>query len=196
MLRGTDGIQLVEVHQQIVGQRHLLVELVREVQVVKIVLAQMLGQQAAQEGGLATALTAYERGHTLVAVQRVKLQPVGNGRAQPDSQIARLLGGDAGQTAEEVSHVVVAVPLGQVLQIVADGVVHGHRLRMEVELAERLGVTLVVQTLAQHVEHDAVAGTLRERAESLVSLALAAELHLAVEHVAAKFKMILEIQLG
>ena len=34
MLAGTDGFQLVQVDQQVVAQRHLLVELVREVQVV------------------------------------------------------------------------------------------------------------------------------------------------------------------
>ena len=41
MLSGADSIQLVEVHQQVVRQRHLLVELVREVQVVQMILAQI-----------------------------------------------------------------------------------------------------------------------------------------------------------
>ena len=56
MLGGTHGIQLIEVHQQVVGQGHLLIELVREVQVVQIVLAKRQGKEATQEGGLTTAL--------------------------------------------------------------------------------------------------------------------------------------------
>ena len=80
MLAGTDSVQFVKVHQQIVGQCHLLVELVRKVQMVEIILAQFDGQQAMEESGLATALRTNQRGHTFVAVQGVHLQPVGHSR--------------------------------------------------------------------------------------------------------------------
>ena len=45
LLTGTNGLQLVEVHQQVVGQSHLLVELVRQVKVIQVILAQMRRQQ-------------------------------------------------------------------------------------------------------------------------------------------------------
>ena len=38
MLAGTDGIQFIEVHQEIVRQRHLLIEFVRQVQMSFIFL--------------------------------------------------------------------------------------------------------------------------------------------------------------
>ena len=43
MLTGADSLEFVKVHQQIVGQRHFLIELVRQVQVVKIVLTKLKG---------------------------------------------------------------------------------------------------------------------------------------------------------
>ena len=59
MLTGADGLQLIQIDQQVVGQCHLFIELVRQIQMVQIVLAQMQGQQAVSEGGLATSLGSY-----------------------------------------------------------------------------------------------------------------------------------------
>ena len=59
VLTGTDCLQLVEVHQQVVGQCHLLVELVREVQVVEEVLSQMGWEQSGDEGCLTSSLCSY-----------------------------------------------------------------------------------------------------------------------------------------
>ena len=98
MLAGADGFQLIQVHQQIVAQRHLLVELVREVQVIQVVLAQVLRQQSTQERRLATTLGTNQRGHALVAVVCVQLQPVGHRRAHPDGQEVQLLRADAWQS--------------------------------------------------------------------------------------------------
>ena len=86
MLRGSDGLELVEVHNQVVRQRHFLVELVRQVQVVEIVLTQFWRQQAVEESGLATALCSDQRRHALIAVQRVHLQPMGHGRQYPGGE--------------------------------------------------------------------------------------------------------------
>ena len=44
MLRGFDGINLVEVYKEVVRQSHLLVELVREVKMIQIVLSQLWWQ--------------------------------------------------------------------------------------------------------------------------------------------------------
>ena len=126
LLRGTDGVELVEVYQQVVRQRHLLVELVREVQVVKIVLAQVVRQQAVEERGLTTALGTNERRYTLVAVQRVHLQPVGHSRTNPDGQERQVLRGESWQTAEELCHVVLSVPLRQLREVIGDGVVRAY----------------------------------------------------------------------
>ena len=41
LLGRADGIELVEVDEEIVRQRHLLVELVRQVQMVEIILTQV-----------------------------------------------------------------------------------------------------------------------------------------------------------
>ena len=59
MLTRLDGIQLVQVHQQIVGQSHLLVILVRKVDVVHVVHPQTLWKHTSQEGRLATSLRTY-----------------------------------------------------------------------------------------------------------------------------------------
>ena len=95
LLAGTDGFELIEVHQQIVSQCHFFVKLVREIQMIHVVLSQVMRQQATQKSGLATTLTANQRGHTLVAVQGVHLSPVSHSRAEPDTQEIQLFTGDA-----------------------------------------------------------------------------------------------------
>ena len=84
MLAGTDGIQLIEVHNEVVRQGHLLVELVREVQMVQEIHTQFWRQQTGHKGGLSTALSTNQRRHTLIAMKRVHLKPVGHSRADPD----------------------------------------------------------------------------------------------------------------
>ena len=126
MLTGTDSLQFIEVDQEVVCQRHLLVKLVGEVHVVKEVLTQMRREQAHDKGGLATPLRTNQRGNALVAMQGVHLEPVGYHRAQPDNEETMLLRADAGQSAEETGNVVLSVPLGQMFQIVANGIEYRH----------------------------------------------------------------------
>ena len=102
LLTGTDRLQLVEVHQQIVRQRHLLVELIRQVQMIEEIQAQVRRKQTLHEGRLTTTLRTNQRGHTLVAVKRVHLKPVGHSRAQPDGEVVHLLRAEAWQTTEEL----------------------------------------------------------------------------------------------
>ena len=73
LLRTAHLVQLVDVDDEVGGQRHLLVELVAEVHVVEIVLTQVLGQEHTAEGALAAALLTDEGGHELVAVEVVHL---------------------------------------------------------------------------------------------------------------------------
>ena len=117
LLRTAHLIELVDVHQQVVRQRHLLVELIAQVHMVEEVLAQLFGQQQAAEGALAATLCANQRGHHLIAVQRIHLQPVSHHRAHPDGEPVALVAADAGQAVEEGTHVVLAVPGGQRLKL-------------------------------------------------------------------------------
>ena len=73
MLRGTYGIELVEVDEEVVGECHLLVELVREVDVIKVIHPQMFWQQTCHEGRFTTALCADECRHRLVGMKHVHL---------------------------------------------------------------------------------------------------------------------------
>ena len=130
MLRAADGIELIKVHQQIVRQRHLLIKLIRKVQVIQIILAQRWWQQPMEIGGLATALSTNQRRHALIAVKLVHLKPVGHDGAQPDGQKPLLFRSDARQAVEELGDMVLSVPFGQIRQIVADGIISLHILRM------------------------------------------------------------------
>ena len=76
VLTGRDGIQLIDVHQQVVGKGHLLIELVRQVQMIQIVRTQMWRQQAHKERCLATTLSANQRRHALITMNGVHLKPV------------------------------------------------------------------------------------------------------------------------
>ena len=63
--------ELIYVDIEVVGESHLAVKLVGEVDVVEEVLAQMLRQEAVGKSTLATPLLTDEHRHHLVAVQRV-----------------------------------------------------------------------------------------------------------------------------
>ena len=202
MLTGADGIQLIEVHQQIVRQRHLLVELVREVQVVQIILTQCRWQQAMEEGGLAASLSANQRGYALIAVKRIHLQPVGHSRAQPGGEIALLLGGDAWQSAEQLADVILSVPAGQCVQIVADRIMYGYIFRVYKLQDFRLRTPFLAYLLLLGPADDAVQGLLGQRTpvvwrvvpSRLTVLAglFRGELHLSVQHVAAETVVFVE----
>ena len=77
MLRGANGLQLIQIHQQVVGQGHLLIKPVGKVNGVLIILLQMPRQQATEEGGLTTTLGSDERRHHLISMKAVHLQPMG-----------------------------------------------------------------------------------------------------------------------
>ena len=112
MLSGTDSFELIEIHDEVVSERHLLVELVAKVQMVKIILSQLQRQQAAHKGGLSASLIAYKRRHTFVSVQHIHLQPVSYGRSEPDGEIVQLFRADTWDTAEDLCNVVLSVPFG------------------------------------------------------------------------------------
>ncbi len=126
MLAGTDGFQLVEVHQQVIRQRHLLVELVREVEMIQIIAAKVRRQHPTHKRRLATTLRTDQGRHTLVSMQRVHLEPVGNRREEPSREERLLLAAHARQAAEETDDVVLSVPLGQVAEIILDGIEGRH----------------------------------------------------------------------
>ena len=100
--------------QRLLQRRMLTRSLVREVQVVEVVLSEMRRKDPCHERRLTAALGTDERGYAFVTMNRIHLQPVGHGRAQPGGQIAVLLAADAGQPAEQCRHMVLSVPLGQV----------------------------------------------------------------------------------
>ena len=133
---------------------------------VQIILAQLRWQQAMEESGLAAALSANQRGHALVAMQGIHLQPVGHSRSQPRCEKSLLLRGDARQTAEELCDVVLTVPCWQTLHIVTDGIVGRHILRMHKLHNLRLRTALLADALLLGPADDAVERLLGQRAEN------------------------------
>ena len=162
---------------------------------IHVVLSQPRWQEAAQEGRLPASLRPDEHGHALVAVQGVHLQPVGNSRAQPYGEERRLLRAHAWQPAEQLGHMVMAVPLGKTLQKLLHGVEQRHFLRAHVQLDVCLWGVSLAYILAHSTQDDAVQRLLRKRAEGERSLVrdvvlrivlYGGEFQLAVEHVAAE----------
>ena len=214
LLRRTDGLEFVEVDEEVVGQRHLLVELVREVQMAEEVLSQMGRQEATHEDGLSTALLTNQRWHTLIAVQHVHLEPMGYGRAEPDGEIVQLLGTDTRDSAEETGHVVLSVPLGQAVEVVLNRIVLRHLLRSHPLGDLRLRTALLKNLLTLGTNHDTVLGLWCERPEfqigfieavretvgdsnsvafgSLGCFRQGRKLYLSIKHVAAEAVVLIE----
>ena len=188
MLTGADSLQLIQTYQQIVGQRHLLVKLVRQVQVVQEILAQMLGQQSFKEGGLAAALISNERRHYFVAVKSVHLKPMGHSRTEPDAKISQLLGSDSRQSFKEFRHMVLSVPLWQRVQVVANGVIRAYLFRINKLHDVTLRIMPLADILALGTMDNAVLGLLGQRTEirQLTVRRLCGELHLTVQLVATE----------
>ena len=161
---------------------------------IQVVLAQVLGQQSSQKGRLATTLGTNQRGHALVAVVCVQLQPVGHRRAHPDSQEVQLLRADAWQSREEFGHVVLAVPLGQAIQVVLDGIECLHLLRVDVLLDVALRTALLEHVLSLGLNHYAVQRLLRQHAILLHAAVLRplGELRLSVQHVVSEGVMLVQ----
>ena len=163
VLTGTDGLKFVQIHQQVVRQGHLLIEFVRQVQMVQIVLAQVFRQQSFHESRLATTLRTNQRRHTLIAMQRVHLQPMGHSRTEPDTQIRQHFGADTRQATEYTCHMVLSVPLGKVGQKLPDGVECRDILGIDVRLDVRLRILPLTDVLAPGSQDDAVQRLLRQR---------------------------------
>ena len=163
LLGRTDGIELVEIHEEIVRQRHLFVELIRQIQMVEIILTQVYRQQSTHESGLSATLSPNQRRHALVAVQHIQLQPEGNGRAQPDREIVQLLGGDARDASKYLCDMVLSVPLRQVIEKLLHGIVLRHLFRLHILRNLRLRTALLQYVLALGTNHDTVESRLRQR---------------------------------
>ena len=69
---------------------------------IEEIQAQFWRKQTLYESGLTTPLSTNQRGHTLVAVKRVHLKPMGHSRTQPDGEVVHLLRTEAWQTTEEL----------------------------------------------------------------------------------------------
>lgn len=121
MLTGTDGIELIEVYQEIVRQRHLLIELVRKVEVVEVVLTQLERKESTHKSGLSAALRSDQSGHAFIAMERIHLQPMGHNGSNPGGQKAVMLCAEAWDSTEEISHMVLTIPLREMAQKVLSG---------------------------------------------------------------------------
>ena len=194
MLTGTDGLQFVKTYQEVVRQRHLLVELVREVQVVQEILAQMRRQQTLEEGGLSAALSSNERRHNLIAVQGVHLQPMSHTGAQPDAEKILLFCADSRQATEQLRYMVLSVPLGQVVKVIANGVIRANLLRMNKLHNIRLWIGTFANILTLGTKDNAVQRLLSQRTENwfLPFGRLNRELHLPVQLVTTKQVVIVQ----
>ena len=165
MLGGTDGFKFIEVHDEIVCQCHLLVELVREVQVVEIILTHLRRKQPSHEGGLTTALGSDEGRHTLIAVKHVQLEPMGCHRTEPDGKEGMLFGTEAGQTAEQTGHMVLTVPLGQTVEEHLDGIEDRNLVGLKKLRDLRLRTALFQHMLPLGVDDNTVQRLLGQRLE-------------------------------
>ena len=188
MLAGADSLQFIEAYQEVVRQRHFLIELVREVQVVQEILAQMRRQQTLEEGGLSAALSSNERRHNLIAVQGVHLQPMGHTGTQPDAEKILLFCADTRQATEQLRYMVLSVPLGQVVEIIANGVIRANLFRMNKLHDIRLWIGTLADVLALGTKDNAVQRFLRQRTENrfLPFGRLSRKLHLPVQLVATE----------
>ena len=72
LLSGLVLVELIEHDDEVVAQRHVLVELVGEVHVVEEVLLKVGRQQPAAEDGFAATLVANQGGNGLVAVEQIQ----------------------------------------------------------------------------------------------------------------------------
>ena len=94
VLLNTDGLELIQIHEEIIRQSHLLVELVAQVQMVHIKLSQLQGQQSTHKGGLTTTLITNKRRHTFIAMKHIHQLPMSHSRTKPDGEIVQLFRGD------------------------------------------------------------------------------------------------------
>ena len=127
---------------------------------------------------------------------------MGHSRTQPGGEIALLLGGDARQAAEELADVVLSVPAGQALQVVADRIMYGYIFRVYELQDFRLRTPFLAHLLLLGPADDAVESLLGQRApvvwrlvpSSLTVLAglLRGKLHLSVQHIAAEAVVFVE----
>ena len=193
MLAGVDGIQFVEVHQKIVRQGHLLIELIRQVQVVEIILAQLRWQQAMKEGSFATTLSTNQCWYAFITMKGVHLEPVGHSRQQPRSQISLLLGGEAGQTTEHLADVVFAVPRRQLVQVVADRIMYGYILRMYELYDLRLRTAFFTHLFLLSPADNTIKRLLGQRAPVLIRRGC--KLYLPVQYIATEKVIFIEKQL-
>ena len=163
MLTGADGFELIEVHQQIVCQRHLLVELIREVQMVQKILTKLRRQHTHHKSGLSASLGANQRRHALIAVKRIHLQPMGYSSTQPDGQVVKMLCADTRKATEELCHMVLSIPCGQTIEEVLNRIELSHLLRVHKLHDFRFGRALLYHMFALGTDDDAVKGLLRQR---------------------------------
>ena len=83
---------------------------------------------------------------------------------------------------------VLAVPLGQMRQVVIDGIERHDLLGVDVLLDVRFRIFAIADVLALSLEHDAVQRLLRQNSEhSFLALSrLFRKFHLSVQHVATE----------
>ena len=123
---------------------------------IEEIQAQVRRKQTLHEGRLTTSLGSDQRGHTLIAVKRIHLKPVGHSRAQPDGEIVHLLRTEAWQTTEELGQMVLSIPLRQAVDKLANGIVKPDLLRMDILHNVRLWTALLAHTLALGTDDDTV----------------------------------------
>ena len=90
---------------------------------------------------------------------------MGYGRTKPDTQEGELFGGNTWNTIEKGSNMVLAVPLGQVVQVLLNGIVGNDIFGVDILHNVGLRVLITTDCLALGLEDDAVQGQLRKRTE-------------------------------
>ena len=119
-------------------------------------------------------------------MQRIHLQPVGHCRAQPDGEEGMLFGGDARQSGEELSHMVLSVPFGQTVEVLLNRVMVAYLFRVNQLLNLRLGITLFADVLTSGANHDTVQRLLSEHPVLGLFCRKGGKLYLSAQHIATK----------
>ena len=132
---------------------------------VEIVLTQLGRKESTHKSGLSAALRSDQSGHALIAMKRIHLQPMGHNGSNPRGQKGVVLRAKAWDSAEEVSHMVLAIPLREIAQKVLSGVEQRHFLRLDILRNLSLGTSLLQDLLLLSPDYDAVQSLWGKRSE-------------------------------
>ena len=138
------------------GERHLRVKLIAKIDMVEEVASQLLWQETIGEGALATTLLPDEDGCHLIAMERIEMKPMSHGRTKPSGAPSQLFARDAGDSAKQCRHMILAIPPWQVVEIILYRIIVEHCLGAYVLLYVLARGTIAAKSKFLGISHDGV----------------------------------------